>query len=84
LAGQVDTLSVVTIAAALRKGARSLGELGGDGSVLGNPVGKSILTVLNNSLASLVTVVCLASLSGGDRGVIDELEEVLAVAGDDG
>jgi hypothetical protein len=38
----------------------------------------------NIRLASLVAVVCLAGLSGSDRSVVDELEKVLSVAGDDG
>ena len=54
LAREVDTLThvAVLVAAALRESARSLGELGGDGGILGHPVGKSILTVLDD------TVVC--------------------------
>ena len=35
-------------------------------------------------LGGLVAVVGLAGLAGSDRGVVDELEEVLAVAGNDG
>ena len=35
-------------------------------------------------LASLVAVICLASLSRGNWGIIYELEKVLSVAGDDG
>ena len=52
LAREVDTLTVATalVAAALRKGARSLGELGRDRGVLGNPVGKSILAVLDDTV----------------------------------
>jgi hypothetical protein len=38
----------------------------------------------NVRLASLVAVVSLAGLSGSDRGVVDKLEEVLSIAGDDG
>ena len=38
----------------------------------------------NLRLRGLISVVCLASLTRGDRGVVDELEEVLSVAGDDG
>jgi hypothetical protein len=34
-------------------------------------------------LGRLVTVVCLASLSRSDRSVVNELEEVLSVAGND-
>lgn len=35
-------------------------------------------------LRGLVSVVCLASLTRSDRCVVDELEEVLSVTGDDG
>ena len=35
-------------------------------------------------LGGLVAVVGLAGLAGGDGGVVDELEQVLSVAGDDG
>ena len=34
--------------------------------------------------AGLVAVVCLASLSWSNWGIINKLEQVLAVAGDDG
>ena len=71
-------------ATALGKGARTGRELGGDDSVGSDPVGESILAVLNNGLASLVTVVSGASLARCDWGVVDELEEVLSVAGNDG
>jgi hypothetical protein len=35
-------------------------------------------------LGGLVAVVGLAGLAGGDRGVVDELEQVLSVASNDG
>jgi hypothetical protein len=38
----------------------------------------------NLRLASLVAVVCVSGLARGDRGVVDELQEVLAVTGNDG
>ena len=41
---------MVAVAAALRKSARSLRELGRDGGVLGNPVGKSILAILDDAV----------------------------------
>lgn len=50
LAGKVDTLAVVTVAAALRESARSLREFGGDGGVLRHPVGKGILAVLDDAI----------------------------------
>ena len=52
LAREVNSLTLVTVAAALGESAGALGELRGDGGVLGNPVGKSILAVLDD------TVVC--------------------------
>lgn len=53
LAREVNTLAhvAVLVAATLRKGARSLGELGGDGGVLRHPVGKGILAVLDDAVA---------------------------------
>jgi hypothetical protein len=50
LAREVNSLALVTIAAALGEGTRALGELGRDGSVLGDPVGKSILAVLDDTV----------------------------------
>lgn len=84
LAGEVVTLTSVAGCATLGKSARAGGELGADGSVLLDPVGESILAVLDDSLGGLVAIVGLASLAGSDGGVVDELEEVLAVAGNDG
>jgi hypothetical protein len=51
LARKVNALThvAVLVATALRKGARSLGELGGDGGVLRHPVGKRILTILDDA-----------------------------------
>ena len=84
LAGEVVALTGVAGCATLGKSARASGELGADGSVLLDPVGESILAVLDDGLGGLVAVVGLASLTRGDRGVVDQLEKVLAVAGDDG
>jgi hypothetical protein len=84
LAGEVVALTGVAGSAALGKSARAGGELGADGGVLLDPVGEGILTVLDDGLGGLVAVVGLAGLTRGDRGVVDQLEEVLAVAGDDG
>ena len=84
LAGEVVALTGVTGCATLGKSARAGRELGADGSVLLDPVGESILAVLDDGLGGLVAVVGLAGLAGSDRGVVDELEEVLAVAGNDG
>ena len=103
LAGKVDGLTLVAIAAALRKGAGAGGEGRGDGSVLLDPVGERVLAVLDDAakmvsitrdfvlrhdrnlrLASLVAVVCVSGLARGDGSVVNELQEVLAVASDDG
>lgn len=84
LAGKVVALTGVAGCATLGESARASGELGADGSVLLDPVGESILAVLDDGLGGLVAVVGLAGLAGSDRGVVDELEEVLAVAGNDG
>lgn len=84
LAGEVMALTSVAGGAALGQGARAGGELGADGGVLLDPVGERVLAVLDDGLGGLVAVVGLAGLAGSDGGVVDELEEVLAVAGDDG
>lgn len=39
---------------------------------------------INLRLASLVTIVSLTGLSGSDGSVVDKLEQVLSVAGNDG
>ena len=84
LAGEVVALAGVAGSAALGEGARAGGELGADGGVLLDPVGQGVLAVLDDGLGGLVAVVGLAGLAGGDGGVVDKLEQVLAVAGDDG
>lgn len=55
-----------------------------DSGVLGDPVGQGIFAVLYDGLAGLVTVVGRPGLAGCDGGVVDQLEQVLAVAGDNG
>lgn len=84
LAGKVVTLAGVAGSTALGESARAGGKAGLDGGVLLDPVGEGILAVLDDGLGGLVAVVGLAGLAGSDGGVVDELEEVLAVAGDDG
>jgi hypothetical protein len=84
LAGEVVALTGVAGSATLGESARAGGELGADGGVLLDPVGEGILAILDDGLGGLVAVVGLASLTRGDRGVVNQLEEVLAVAGDDG
>jgi len=84
LTGKVDGLTLVTVLAALRKGAGTGRKLGADGGVLLNPVGEGVLAVLDDGLGGLVSVVGVASLTWSDWGVVDELEKVLTVSGDDG
>lgn len=86
LAREIMSLAPSTdvVSASLRQSSCAGRELGRDNSIRRNPVGESILAVLNNSLAGLVSVISLASLAGSDWGVINELEEVLSVSGDDG
>jgi hypothetical protein len=86
LAREVVALTTVldVVPPALRQSTGTGGELGGHGGILGDPVGEGVLTVLDDGLGGLVTVVGGAGLAGGHGGVVDELEEVLAVAGDDG
>jgi hypothetical protein len=86
LAREIMSLASSTdvVSASLRKSSCAGRELGRDNSIRCNPVGESILAVLNNSLAGLVSVISLASLAGSDWGIVDELEEVLSVSGDDG
>ena len=70
------------VAAALRKVASTSRELGVDGGLGVDPVGKSIFAVLDDSLTGLIAVVCGASLSWRDWSVVDQLEKVLSVASD--
>lgn len=86
LAGQVMAFATVAnvVPAALRQGAGAGGELGGNGGVLGDPVGEGILAILNDGLAGLVSIVGSPGLARGDGSVINQLQEVLAVAGNDG
>ena len=46
-------------------------------SVLLDPVGEGVLAILDDGLGSLVAIVGVASLTWSDRGVVDELEELL-------
>jgi len=84
LTGKVDGLTLVAVLAALGKVAGTGGKLGADSGVLLNPVGEGVLTVLDDGLRGLVSVVGVAGLTWGDWGVVNQLEKVLAVSGDDG
>jgi hypothetical protein len=50
LAREVNSLALMTVAATLGEGAGALGELRGDGGVLGDPVGKSVFAVLDDTV----------------------------------
>ena len=52
LAGQIDTITAAgSIASALGQSAGALRQLGGDGGVLGDPVGESVFAVLDDTVA---------------------------------
>lgn len=60
------------------------GELGGHGGVLADPVGQRVLAVLDDGLAGLVAVVGRPGLAGRHGRVVNQLQQMLAVAGNDG
>lgn len=70
------------VAAALRKVASTSRELGVHGGLRVNPIGKSVLAVLDDSLTGLVAIVRGSGLSWRDWSVVDQLEKVLPVASD--
>jgi len=80
------TFSIATdvVGTTLAEGSGTSGELGGDGSVGSNPVGQRIFAVLDDGFGGFISVVCGASLTGGDGSVINKFEEMLAEASDDG
>ena len=49
-----------------------------------NPVRQSLLTVLNDGFAGVVAVIGGARLARRHRSVIDEIEEMFSVTGNDG
>ena len=86
LAGKIMSLGVAldVVTAALRKSARAGREGGGNLSVSSDPVGQSILAVLDDSLGSFISIICGTSLTWGDGSIIDELQQVLSVPSNDG
>lgn len=86
LAREIVTLvaGANVVSAAGREVARTGGKLGGDGGVGGNPAGQCIFAVLDDGLAGLVAVIGGASLTRSDRAIVNELEEVLSIASNDG
>ena len=77
-------LSIVSndVAAALREVACTGGQLGVDGGVGIDPVGERVLAILDDGLAGFVAVICGTGLAWGDWGVINQLEKVVSVTGD--
>lgn len=75
LAGKIDTLGVAldVVTAALRECAGTGRELGIDGSVGGNPVGESVLAVLDDGLRCLISIIGSAGLAWGNWGIVNEL-----------
>lgn len=51
---------------------------------MGYPVGQGVFAVLDDGFAGLVAVVGRSCLAGCDRGVVDEFEQMLTIAGDNG
>ena len=82
LAAQVNALLALLPSLAQRPGAG--GQFALDGRVLLDPVRERVLAVLDDGLAGLVAVVGIAGLAGSDGRVVDEFQEMFAVAGDDG
>lgn len=77
-------ISMDVLASSLTEGTSSGAEIAADLSIGRNPVGERVFAVLDDGFGSLESVVSRASFAGGDGGVVNELEEVLSVAGDDG
>ena len=86
LAGEVVTISAGSNvgAAALGQSAGAGRELGRDGGLGSHPVGESLFAILDDGLARLITVIRRAGLTGGDGSVVNELQQVFPVAGNDG
>ena len=82
---QVDSFTVLeVVAVTLGEGVGALRETGLDDGLGGNPVAERVLTILDDGLAGVVAIVGLTGLTGGNGGIVDQLEQVLSVAGDDG
>ncbi len=86
LARQVEAFGACldVVPAACGESASTGGELGGDGSMLGDPVRQRILAVLDDGLAGLVAIVGGTRLARRHGRVVDQLKQVLSEAGDDG
>ena len=89
LMGQIDALPMLQLLSRirlppLRQGARAGRQLAADRRMRADPIGERVLAVLDDGLGGLVAVVGVAGLAGRDGRVVHQLEQVLAVAGDDG
>jgi len=83
LVSQIVALSTNAVLSSLGQSAGTGGQLRLDSSAGLNPVGECILAILDDCLGSLISVVSVACLARCDWGVVNKLEQVLAVAGDD-
>jgi len=85
LLAEIVALAVGDLALSpLAQGACAGAQASFDGGLALHPVREGVLAVLDDRLGGLVAVVGGARFTGGHGGVVDELEEVLAEAGDDG
>lgn len=82
LLGQVETLAVL-LAGSLGQRAGSRRQAGLNGRLGLDPVGEGLFAVLDDGFASLIAVISLASLARSYGGVVNEVQEMLAVSGDD-
>lgn len=81
LVSQVVAFSTNAVLSSLGQSAGTGGQLRLDSCAGLNPVGECILAILDDCLGSLISVVSVACLAGCDWGVVNKLEQVLAVAG---
>lgn len=85
LRGEVDPLTSPggVVAVALGESAGTGRQVRLDDSLGGHPVGQGIFAVLDDGFAGVVSVVGLTGLTGSDRSVVNKVQKVLAVAGND-
>jgi hypothetical protein len=87
LATKINTALSVSLDSRLSSLAESAGatrQAALDDGGAGHPVGQGVFAVLDDGLAGLVAVVGGAGLAGSHGVVVDQLEEMGAVAGDNG
>jgi len=85
LSAQIDGLGIAgRVATTLREGTSTGGEICGDSSIGCNPIGERIFAILNDSLGSLISIICGTGLAWGNRGVVNKLEKVLSETCNDG